>query len=558
MYINISREKTLNFSIFTGMLVTALLLTFSLKNYFSAQYTRNAGTGFKVENLALAVKTDLAARFLGNDERGMAFSGLSGSKISKDPGPGDPVASDIPVLVYHGIVANPDRFSTTEKIFIEQMRALRKAGYYTITVDDFKQFMDGAKKLKDKAFLLTFDDGRTDSYTGADVVLQELGFNAVMFVATADSLPPHSNGYYLNTETLTKMVSSGRWEIGSHAVQENTKGGQIPIDKDGTLGNFLSNKMWLVDSGRLETDREYEARVTKELVQSKTDLEKTFGVNVMALSYPFSDYGQQTQNNPKAISVINKIMRENYSLAFQQTCPSESSNISNYADMDDYHLLRTESGTTWTGDYIVRLLATASTKPLPYSDTFAIDTGWRGTWGEKSISDNSLNLFSLDATTGSFAFLDGTREWRDYFYALRASLQKGTHVSLVSRFIDSNNNVACVFSVGIVRIEQKVNGVTTVMAHVPNPVSVPPDSIHFGMSVAGKVVKCFEGSRIVASTQRLSGKIDHGGIALQVWDTRTHNAFLSVYSLDAVSIGESVSLIQTMPNYKVKGVGTKR
>jgi hypothetical protein len=50
------------------------------------------------------------------------------------PGSGIDSADDIPVLVYHGIVETPDRFSLTPDAFTDHIRSLKQAGYHTITL----------------------------------------------------------------------------------------------------------------------------------------------------------------------------------------------------------------------------------------------------------------------------------------------------------------------------------------------------------------------------------------------------------------------------------------
>ena len=60
---------------------------------------------------------------------------------------------------------------------------MKHAGYQTVDLQTFLDFVH--KKpvdLPPRPLLLTFDDARADSWTGADAILEKLGFNAVMFV----------------------------------------------------------------------------------------------------------------------------------------------------------------------------------------------------------------------------------------------------------------------------------------------------------------------------------------------------------------------------------------
>jgi biofilm PGA synthesis lipoprotein PgaB len=146
----------------------------------------------------------------------------------------------------------------------------------TVSLEDFYLFEQGKKELPARSFVLTFDDGRIDSYVKADPILRALGYNAVMFVATSESVEKNKDQgiYYLTPLQLKEMIATGRWEIGSHAVQEG--GGFVTIDTQGTRANFLSNKKWLTAQDRLETDEEYTARATHELGTFKTG----FGKNI--------------------------------------------------------------------------------------------------------------------------------------------------------------------------------------------------------------------------------------------------------------------------------------
>ncbi len=544
MYANISSQKKINFFFLSGLMLACLFLSFAVWNRFASSYSLSNLS----EQAGMALQSLKYDLLYGGNAASVTASSTDAISPTRDH------AIDVPVLVYHGMVNSADRFSMTTQTFSDQMFALKAAGYRTISMDDFEQFINGTKTLPDKSFLLTFDDGRRDSWVGADPVLKATGFHAVMFVATGDSLPSSvkEGGYYLTSADLQKMIDSGRWELGSHAIQANTAGGEIPTDANGTMGNFLSNKMWLKDKNRLETDDEYKARVTHELEDSKAALQSTFGITVSALSYPFSDYGEQTLNNPNAISVISDIMHQTYSVAFQQTWPSDSSYILNYPDMDPYHLRRIETGPTWSGSFLVKLLDTGRAKPLPYTDTFENDNGWRGTWGEKYFSGNMLHLNAPEDTNGAFVFLDGTREWDDYMYSVETFLEKGSRISLITRFTDSSNNAACVFGSDAVRIEQKLNGVTTVLAQSKNTVAVAYPTAMLAVKVEGGTIQCFEGSRLALSANNLSPKLVRGGIALQVWDAAKNNASLYINTLKAVPVSDAQSLRNKLPNYPLK------
>jgi len=219
-------------------------------------------------------------------------------------------ATSIPILLYHGVINDPkwkpDDVNTSLADFRSNMFALKKEGYRTITTEDYLAFVQGKKQLPEKSFLLTFDDGRKDSYYNGDPILQAVGFSAVMNVITGRSLGAgnEKGTFHLSQIELEKMIASGRWEMESHGRDDHD---EMPIAADGTKGHYLSNKLWLADQGRLETDQEYIKRIVDDLAGAKNDLKEKLGTNAIAFAYPFGDYGQQGINFPQSKDILTSI-----------------------------------------------------------------------------------------------------------------------------------------------------------------------------------------------------------------------------------------------------------
>ncbi len=425
-------------------------------------------------------------------------------------------ALGIPVLVYHGIVDVPDRFSTTPELFKDQMFALKRAGYQAIRLQDFIAFIKGEKTLPEKSFLLTFDDGRTVSYQQADPVLRALGWSAVMFVATDQSLSDKKTSYYLKEDTLREMQESGRWEIESHAAQST--GGFVIVNEARDPGNFLSNKAWIPEEQRFETDEEYLSRIDRELGGSKARIEELIGNKVTSFSYPFSDYGQQTINAENISEVsIRDALSKYYTVAFRQTYPQDSYFTLNYADEDPYRLRRFETPSSWDGATIVRFMNQISPKNLPYNDSLSFNNGWKSSWGHIQSNQNGLNLVASQDTAGAFAFLDGTRTWGDYSYEIDATRAPGNYITLYSRYQSNDNYVACVFGDDDVKIEQRVEGNTSTFANTSKP-RVQSSNTSYGMYVEGDYIECRENGQTVATGRGTDDKISFGGIGLRAWD----------------------------------------
>jgi peptidoglycan/xylan/chitin deacetylase (PgdA/CDA1 family) len=89
-----------------------------------------------------------------------------------------------PVLCYHRI-GGPLEFGVTRvgrSVFARQMTALAKAGWRTLTLEQFAQ--SPTTRHVPRAFLLTFDDGYESLATEAYPVLADLGFTATTFLIT--------------------------------------------------------------------------------------------------------------------------------------------------------------------------------------------------------------------------------------------------------------------------------------------------------------------------------------------------------------------------------------
>ena len=140
-----------------------------------------------------------------------------------------PDRSAIPVLLYHGIGPESDFANAADasygigtEDFAKQMTMIQHAGYETIDLQTFIDFVQNKPvDLPPRPLLLTFDDARADSWTGADGILRKLHFNAVMFVdvGRVDGGDPE----YLTWQELATVQDSGRWQLQLHSGKGHTQ-----------------------------------------------------------------------------------------------------------------------------------------------------------------------------------------------------------------------------------------------------------------------------------------------------------------------------------------------
>jgi tetratricopeptide (TPR) repeat protein len=220
----------------------------------------------------------------------------------------------IPVLLYHGISRFDRSDSLPQSRFREQMAALKRKGYQSMTVGELERAMRGEAELPDKPVLITFDDARTDSFENADPVLEQFGYRATMFVHLSKLRKTH---FHASPEDIIRWEATGRWEMQAHGTQAHDP---MVIDAAGHKGHFLPNRMWLAAESRSETLPEYRARVEADYAQSRRGVEEIVkGRSVTAFAYPYGDYGQNDySNNPESTRINQELVRKYFRLAFVQ------------------------------------------------------------------------------------------------------------------------------------------------------------------------------------------------------------------------------------------------
>lgn len=445
-------------------------------------------------------------------------------------------AQSVPVLLYHG---ESEAGNMPWSVFVAHMRALHDAGWRTLTLAQLRDFLKEGKAVPDKSFMLTFDDGRVDTYYPADPVLADLGFTAVMFVITGFSL--HDGGpapsFYLDTAELRRMQESGRWELQSHgdqdhrwyAVQSTTDLSQAART---VQGHFMSNKFWSQADGRFETDAEYEARLRNDLETSKRGLEETFGRPVYAYAFPFNDYGQDSENFPGASDSIARVVPAVYEFGFIQVW-SSNGDMFNHPGTGSYMVKRIEPKSNWTTEYLLSLLDSGRAKQLPFSDkTFGID--WVPSWGDVRVG-SPLSLSGSNETTGASVFLNGSGSWGNYRMDVSAVFNVGD-ISLVARNSDNHTYVACAFAPNQVDLEEHLHDERRTLARIARPFVGDIKDARLSIEVRGNKVSCLENGTIVASGLILNPLLAKGGVGLVVWNPEVGSAHADIKGVSVVPL----------------------
>lgn len=430
-------------------------------------------------------------------------------------------AQSVPVLLYHGEGDSASMPPT--HVFVEHMRALRDAGWHTITMEQFKAFMKGTGTVPDKSFLLTFDDGRSDAFYSADPLLKDFGYTAVMFVITGFSMPGDSDvplgGFYLSKAQLDYMVRSGRWDLESHGDQDH-RTYSVPTAtstaQDLTLvpgQHFLSNFFWLPNAERIETPAEFVTRVTNDLTTAKTLLENNFDITVDGFAYPLNDLGQDSVNAPQAGALLTRIVPTIYSFDFYQTWPGNG-DFFNHPDPNVHLIKRIEPTASWSSAHLLAVLNGGVVKSLPHT-AFTFGPAWKSNWGTVRPSDAELELSASEDSTGASAFLDGSGTWTDYKMDASVDWKYGTFSLLARYTAQYAPYVVCAFSNNRIYLEWHDGEKLETIAYRPYVPPALPAKADFSMSVQGDTVSCSAyGVRVASSVAGISRS---GGVGATVW-----------------------------------------
>jgi peptidoglycan/xylan/chitin deacetylase (PgdA/CDA1 family) len=173
--------------------------------------------------------------------------------------------------------------------------------YNFISLRDYIEAMNGAgfKRHPSKALIVTFDDGHKISYR-LKPVLEKYRIPATFFLCSG--IVGTNRHFWFSTEmsnedrqSLKFVADHERLEILNRLEFSETKEYDSPealsrsqIEEMKTIADFQSHTVFHPILPRCSMER-----VSREIAQSKVDLEANFDLQVYALAYPNGDYTQR-------------------------------------------------------------------------------------------------------------------------------------------------------------------------------------------------------------------------------------------------------------------------
>lgn len=448
-------------------------------------------------------------------------------------------AQAVPVLVYHGVLSDKEFEKSDQSVkyvntsyskFRDQMLELKNNGWNTITYKEFRDFILNGKSVPEKSFLLTFDDARKDSFYPVDPILKALDFNAVSFVITARSIIEGKSTYYMGSEEIQMAIDSGRWEILSHGKNDHDF---IQIDENGNKGAFMSNKLWIKESKRLETEDEFKLRIRTDLESSKNELESKFGLEISGFAFPFGDFGLNTVNYPESEAIIREISGEVYELTFHQASYKDTE-VFNYPGRSGV-IRRIKGDSSLDGKAFVSLLETLSPKKLPYSSGFEKAENLKKNWGDIELKDSGLILRPAKDSTSAFYTITGSSLWRDYSATLKVEHFFGQSLSLIGYYKNEDDFFSCTYSPNHIKIQRKNAGVLELLGEIRIDNGLPKDFIATLGTDSRGFFSCGINDDVYSSEFSIDQLELVGQFGVRIWDPVKNNAVVEMSKLEILS-----------------------
>ena len=186
------------------------------------------------------------------------------------------VKARIPILLYHSIDNTGSVISILPQDFRAQMRYLCRAGYRTIRLSEYLEYMNGNRKPSEKMVVITFDDGFRNNYIEAFPILKKYGFTATIFISTSHVGKRSS----WESDVFLPELSMLTWD----EIKEMSDYG-IEFESHACRHCFLS--------------RLSDAEARYEMTESKRIIEKKTGHRVQFFCHPYGDWSADTKRLAK-------------------------------------------------------------------------------------------------------------------------------------------------------------------------------------------------------------------------------------------------------------------
>jgi peptidoglycan/xylan/chitin deacetylase (PgdA/CDA1 family) len=189
------------------------------------------------------------------------------------------------VIMYHHIYDKDTSSSTiTTKLFRDQLNLLKSKGYHFISLQQMKEFLQGAP-IPENAVLVTFDDGYESFYDNAYPILKKMAIPAVNFIITGSLEHPQQDiPTKMSREQIKSILSdSDLIEVQCHtdSLHNKNSNGKALI-----VGHLALN-------GSSETPAQYKQRIVSDTQTCISKLKPINPAPVDTFAYPYGIFSKE-------------------------------------------------------------------------------------------------------------------------------------------------------------------------------------------------------------------------------------------------------------------------
>lgn len=197
-------------------------------------------------------------------------------------------------LTYHHLDENESFVTITPSKFNQHLQVLKENHYNVIPIEDYSCFLEHRKSIPPNAVVITFDDGYRSFYEKAYPLLKKQGFPATNFVVVSylDSVYPSLP--FLTWKQIQEMKHDG-FSFYSHTFNLHQK----KRGDDVNAVPALTNRLFLEQEKRLETEEEWRKRVREDLWMAEAMLKTQLDNKLSMLCFPFGEYNQSVMDDAK-------------------------------------------------------------------------------------------------------------------------------------------------------------------------------------------------------------------------------------------------------------------
>jgi len=353
------------------------------------------------------------------------------------------------------------------------MEAIKAQGYVPIKTQDIIAFYTKGAPLPEKGIYIMFEGGRKDSLLFAHPILQDLGFNAALYVY-GDKITGN-NPFFLRRQELRDVAKNQFWDVESMGYSSQCINTSLSKDCIYPLTDYLRDS----NGKQIESKKEVVARIFLDYDKANADI---FSITkVKPLAYCFIP-ANTLQFLPKDIADANaEAIRRDYEMAFTRAGSPYNSRNDNR-----FRLTRFQVPPDWTPAQLLAELE--HNAPIRFTgQPLQCDQErlWRLQLGSLSTHPRGLAITS-PADNDGFALLRGSETIRSLGCRMIVHPDKSGESAVYLRYSNPKSYIRVRVLYDVLQVQESTAaGLTTLLQY---PLPEPGKPVRLAVQVKGNRV----------------------------------------------------------------------